>query len=360
MISEWYDKLLLGIEGSPLAAYVGSKYVLAIIVFLFFLALSAVFAFLLKALARPLAKRTKTKADDLIVEAVRGPMSKIIVLAGAGLALIFLELPQDVNSTLVNVIVSIVYLIIVLCAIRIANILFATWGKTWTRRTKSTIDDELLPLAHKTTNAAIVIIGFMLILTQWGIDVMPLLAGLGIAGLALGFAVKDSLSNIFGGISLVLDRTFKVGDKVKLESGEAGRIHDIGLRSTKLRTFDNEIITIPNGVLANMKIKNYVKPDKRIRVNVSFSVEYGSDIKKVEKVVLGAVKKMDGVMPDPPPKVLFKEMGESSLNFVAKFWIPDYNLEYAKMIEGTTIIYNALNRAKIGIPFPTRTIYMHK
>jgi MscS family membrane protein len=360
MISEWYDKLLSGVEANPLSAYIGSRYLAALIIFLSFLALSAITAFVLKNLIYPLTKKTKTPIDDLIVEAVKDLIPQVIFLLGIGLALLSLGFPPDVNTMLVNVMVSIVCLSIVLCAVRITDIIFIMWGREWIKRTKSKVSDEILPLTNKAAKAVILIIGLMLILTQWGIDVMPFLAGLGIAGLAIGLALQGSLSNVFAGISLVLDRTFKVGDKVMLETGEIGLIHGIGLRSTKLCTFNNEVIIIPNSILANMRIKNYVRPDKKIRVNVSFSVEYGTDVKQVQEVVLGVIKKMDNVLADPPPDVIFKEMGESSLNFVTNFWIPDYSLEYGKKVEATAGIYAALNKAKIRMPFPTRTVYIHK
>ncbi len=194
----------------------------------------------------------------------------------------------------------------------------------------------------------------------WKINISPLLATAGIAGLAIGLAVKDSLNNILGGLQLVLDKTFKVGDKVQLESGEMGVILDIGLRSTKLKTYDNEVIYIPNGYLANAKIKNFTHPDVSIRVNVNFGVVYGSDTEKVRQVVLEVVKKIENVIEQPEPVVQFLKMSDFSLDFVARAWVKSYAEAYSTQLKMTDEIYNALNRANIGIPFPTRTIYTKK
>ena len=169
--------------------------------------------------------------------------------------------------------------------------------------------------------------------------------------------MRDSLANILGGIQLVLDKTFKVGDKVEIESGVMGMILDIGLRSTKLRTFDNEVIYIPNGQLANAKLKNFTVPDVSIRVNVNFGVEYGSDPGKVRQVVLDAITAVDKVMDEPAPVVQFLNMSDFSLDFVARAWVSQYTDAYDTKLAMTDAIYNALNRAKIGIPFPTRTVY---
>ena len=180
------------------------------------------------------------------------------------------------------------------------------------------------------------------------------------AGLAIGFAVQDSLSNIFGGISLLLDKAVKVGDFVQLDSGESGEVIDVGLRSTKVKNWDNEVMIIPNGSLANSKFVNWKLPDLRARVVVPFGVEYGSDVKKVKKVVMDVIKKHKVILKDPEPAVRFLEMGDSSLKFSAFVWVDNISDKYGTKMILVEEIYDALNKNKIGIPFPTRTIYMKK
>jgi MscS family membrane protein len=231
------------------------------------------------------------------------------------------------------------------------------WLNNWATKTESTADDRLIPLLAKILKAVAIILGFFFVFDTWNINLSPLLATAGIAGIAIGFAVRDSLANILGGLQLVLDRTFKVGDMIELESGEKGVILDIGIRSTKLRTFDNEVIYIPNGLLANTKIKNFTVPDLSVRVNVNFGVEYGSDPEKVRSVVLDAVKKIDNVIERPEPVVQFLNMSDSSLDFVARVWVQSYTEGYSTKLKATDEIYNALNTANIGIPFPTRTVF---
>ncbi len=234
-----------------------------------------------------------------------------------------------------------------------------TWGNEWAHKTKSTIDDALLPLFHKSAKVLFFVFTVILILKVWGFNVNGLLAGVGIIGMVLGLALKDSLANIFGGISLVLDKSIKVGDKVKLSSGEVGVIHDIGLRSTKLKTYDNEILTIPNGGLAGSIIHNYVLPNEAHRAKVDFSVEYGSDPEKVKKIVLKAVQGIEDAVYEPEPVVVFKEMADSGLNCTALVW-STWTKSYGVKLEMTKRIYDALNKEKICIPFPTRTIYTHQ
>ncbi len=202
------------------------------------------------------------------------------------------------------------------------------------------------------------IIGIIWMLYLWGIDITPYLAGVGISGIILGLALQDSLKNILGGISVLLDKTFQVGDKVALESGEVGTINDIGLRSTKMITFDNEVIYVPNGYMANSRIRNYTRPDPKIRVRVEFGVEYGSDVDKVKKIVAETIKRMEKVLEKPAPSVQFMSMGDFALKFRVVFWVPHWDNEFPKKVEATEKIYNALNAAKIGIPFPTQTVFL--
>ena len=326
--------------------------------FLMIVVISFVFAFLAKIIVKkvlkPLAKKTKTKIDDLIIKSLSSLVFYIVLLLGLKISIQHFEFKTTILQSLID---SFLIFIVSLLLIRIINEFAQQWMKEWKAKTRTTADERLIPFLQKIIKAVIIILSVIFIFNAWRINISPLLATAGIAGLAIGLAVKDSLSNILGGLQLVLDRTFKVGDKVQLESGETGVILDIGLRSTKLKTYDNEVIYIPNGYLANAKIKNFTQPDLSIRVNVNFGVEYGSDPEKVRKVVLEAVKKIETVLEEPEPQVIFLKMSDFSLDFVARAWVKDYTQAYSTSLKMTDVIYDALTKAKIGIPFPTRTIF---
>jgi MscS family membrane protein len=326
--------------------------------FLFILAVTVILAFIakliFKRILKPLAKKTKTMVDDLIVRSLSSLVFYIIIAIGFKIGFQNFEFETPIYNSIIN---SILVFIIALFVLRMINNFAQHWLEDWASRTESTADDRLIPIIEKILKAVVIILAIFFIFEAWSINITPLLGTVGIAGLAVGFAVKDSLANILGGIQLVLDKTFKVGDKIKLESGEMGVILDIGLRSTKLRTFDNEVIYIPNGILANTMIKNFTVPDLSIRVNVEFGVEYGSDPEKVRQVVLEAVKNIDLVLADPHPIVVFTKMSDFSLDFVARAWVEKYTKAYSAWLQMTEEIYKALNKADIGIPFPTRTVY---
>jgi len=326
--------------------------------FLFILVVSLIVAFIAKFILtqvlKPMAKKTKTKVDDLIIKSVSSILFYIILALGFKIGFETFKFETDVYKSLVD---TFLIFLVAIALIRIINNMSKHWIRDWAKKTKSTADDRLIPLVEKIMKAVVIILAFIFVFDAWNIDISPLLATAGIAGLAIGFAVKDSLANIMGGLQLVLDKTFKVGDKVQIESGEMGVILDIGLRSTKLKTYDNEVIYIPNGQLANARIKNFTVPDLSIRVNVEFGVVYGSDPEKVRQVVFEALKKTESVLDEPEPVVQFLKMSDFSLDFIARVWVKDYTEAFGMKVKVTDVIYNTLNEAGIGIPFPTRTIF---
>jgi len=326
--------------------------------FLFILVVSVLVALLVKFIMRqvlkPLAKKTKTKIDDLVIKSISSIIFYVVLVLGFKIGIQHFQFETSIYSNIVN---SLFVLIIMVMILRIIANFSTHWLKEWASKTESTADDRLIPLVAKILKVVTIILGIFFIFDTWNINLSPLLATVGVAGIAIGFAVRDSLANILGGIQLVLDKTFKVGDKIELESGEMGVILDIGIRSTKLRTFDNEVIYIPNGSLANTKIKNFTVPDLTIRVGVNFGVEYGSDPEQVRNVILDAVKKIDTVIEEPAPVVQFLNMADSSLDFVARVWVKNYTDAYSTKLKVTDEIYKTLNKANIGIPFPTRTVF---
>lgn len=335
----------------------GNLYLRFLLIFLLTVIAAWIAKIILKNILKPLTKKTNTKIDDLIVRNLSSVIFYIIIAVGLKVSLTFVALDSFYYHCIVDTFLIITVTILV---VKIVNDLAHHWKKDWALKTASTADDRLIPMIEKIAKVIIIALAVIFIFDSWNVDISPLLATAGIAGIAVSFAVKDSLANILGGLQLVLDKTFKVGDKVKLESGELGVILDIGLRSTKLKTYDNEVIYIPNGYLANAKVRNYTVPDLKLRVNVNFGVAYGSDTDKVRDIVLRTLKKMDSVLDDPEPVVQFLEMSDFSLDFIARVWVKDYQEAYSMKLQTTDEIYKALNREGINIPFPTHTVYTKK
>ena len=326
--------------------------------FLLILVITVIVGIIVKLIVRrvlkPLALRTKTKIDDLIMKSISSVIFYVVLAVGFKIGFQHFDFASTALNSIID---TLLITIVTVLAVRIISDFAEHWKTDWATKTESTADDRLIPLIEKILKALVIIIATIFMFDVWNVNITPLLTTAGIAGIAISLAVKDSLANILGGLQLVLDKTFKVGDKVELESGELGVILDIGLRSTKLRTYDNEVVYIPNGQLANARIKNLTVPDLSIRVNVAFGVEYGSETEQVRKVAIEAVKKVAAVLDDPAPSVDFMNMSDSSLDFTARAWVKDYNQAYSTQLKVREAIYAGLNQAGIGIPFPTRTVY---
>ena len=341
--------------------FINNQYFSAIVILLAFYLISEVFLFLTEKIILALTAKTKTEFDDKLVHACKKPASKVLLMVGLKIAIYALhETPYfETILTPVNKITNaLIYIFFGLMAINAVNIFIDHWGETWAKKTRSTIDDALLPLFHKTAKVIVWIVALLFILSEFNVDLKGILAGLGVAGLALGFAVKDSLANIFGGVSLLLDKALKVGDVIQLDSGEKGIVMDVGLRSTRIKTFDNVLILVPNGTLANSRIVNERLPDLKLRIVIPFGVEYGSKPSTVKRLVLKEIKAVKGVITRPAPSVRFKDMGDSALLFKAYAWIEDPTKKVDIHEKIVTNIYDILNQHRIGIPYPTRTLYM--
>lgn len=341
------------------------QYIYAFLILVGSLIVAKILLWFTNVYVRKITAKTKTDLDDIILEKIRMPVYYIFILIGISLALKALSIPEAYAATIGKIFYSLIIFVIAFGFAQIVGVFLTFWLKKKISASKSTLDDELFPVFSKAVNAVIYILGLLYILRVWGVEITPLLAGLGIAGLAVGLALKDTLENVFSGVSIIGDRYFKVGDTIKLESGEVGNVTDIGLRSTKIKTFDAEVIIVPNTQIAGGRIINYAKPGKKARISLDVGVEYGSNPDKVKKVILDTVKQLAKKekhieMKNPAPKVFFTKMGDFALTFAVKVWVDDYKERYDVKDKLNTEIYNALKKARIGIPFPTHTVYLEK
>ena len=353
MIDEFFTWLMAQV---PQFGFLENQYLAALFIIVMTGILGWLVLFIFSRYLEKFAAKTETELDDMVFERTKHPLFYLILFGGLKLALSYLGVDGIVNLFL-NSLMACVFVFVLA---RATDVFINIWGKVVADKTATKLDEVLLPLLHKLSKVIFFVVALMWILSVWGIDITPYLAGVGISGIVLGLALQDSLKNVFGGVSLIVDGAIKVGDKIRLESGEVGTVIDVGLRSTKLRTYDNEELTVPNGYLADSRVQNYTKPSRKNRVYVSFGIEYGADTKKVSAFLVKELTKMEGVLSDPAPSVQFLNMGDFALEFKAYFWVDSWKHAYAKKLEATQLIYDTLNKKKIGIPYPTQTVLVKK
>jgi MscS family membrane protein len=340
--------------------YISNSYLRALaIIFLVFVFLKLV-VFIIERVLLSATRKTKTDIDDKIIEKSSKPISAIILLFGLRLAINEFAIPEFVMNAVAKIIYSFMIIFGGYIAYVIIDLVIIAGWKKISIKTKSKIDDSLASLTHSFLKVIWIVLVFLYVLHLWGIQIGPFLAGLGIGGIAIAFALQESLSNIFGGISIILDKTVKKGDIIYLDAETRGEILDVGIRSTKINTFDNEVVIVPNSIVANSKVQNIGQPEPKSRVVVPFGVAYGSDVNKVKKIVMTEIKKIKHFVNEPEPVIRFLEMADSSLNFKVFFYVDSFENRYSALDEANTRIYNALNKAGVSIPFPQMDVHLKK
>ena len=218
---------------------------------------------------------------------------------------------------------------------------------------------ELYLLTENIGIAFIAIVGGLIVLSVWQVNLTPFLASAGLAGIIIALAAKDVLGNFFGGISVFLDRPFRPGDYIVLGSGERGRVVHIGLRSTRMVTRDDTLVSIPNSVIVSTKIINESAPDRRMRVRIKLSVAYTSEVDQVEEILLKVARANPLVLSEPKPRVRFRAFGDSSLDFELLCWVAQPKDKGLLIHELNSAVFKEFNQAGVVFPIPQRDVYVH-
>jgi len=224
--------------------------------------------------------------------------------------------------------------------------------------TQTTLDEEFLPLIDKLAKIAIFTIGGIIILENFGYDITALVATLGVASLAVALAARETLANMISGFTIMIDRPFRLGDRVQLDSGEIGDVYEMGLRSLKILTLDHMMVVIPNARVAGNKIINLSYPNPQIRLRLPVGVAYGTDLEKVEAALLEVAKEDSQVLDDPAPAVRFVNFGDSSLDLVLLVYIDSFTDQYDVTDRINRKIKLAFEAGDIEIPFPRRQVIL--
>ncbi len=307
-------------------------------------------------------RRTTGEVDDILLEQLRRPTSFLVMIGGLWLATSLLSLPSEPVDLAARADEIIRLLFIVNIGWFLFNFvgLLDAWLGHLTQKTESTLDDHLLPFIRKGLRTFVVLMMSLMLAQTLGYPISGLLASLGIGGLAIALAAKDSLENIFGSLMIILDRPFQIGDWVKAGEIE-GTVEEIGFRSTRIRTFAKTLITIPNSTLTNLAINNYSRMPKR-RIKMTVGVSYATTPAQMR----AAVENIRQLLREHPAidqeffLVNFTDFGDSSLNILIYcFTRTTVWGEYLDARQDVCLkIMDTLEAMKLEIAFPSRTIYL--
>lgn len=347
-------------EAESLIPVTSSSYINALLI----LGASFIFAkiadFIFEKVFPKITAHTETELDDKIVAGLKYPIYFTVILVGIYASLHSIAFGESAFYYIDNLLQTAIIVIGALGAWRVISILIDGILAKFAAKTKSALDDEMVPLLKNISKIIIIFVAIAMALSAWDIDITPLLASAGIVGIALAFAAQSTVANLFGGIAIYFDKPFKVGDRIQIESGEIGDVVEIGIRSTRLKTLDSLLIILPNEKIANSKVINFHQPMPNINIRLNVGVAYGSDVELVKKTLLKVAKNSKSVLNEPAPEVLFTELGDFALKFLLVAWINDPTKKANVIDEINTGIAREFKKAKIDIPFPTQTIYVKK
>lgn len=331
------------------------KIILALLFLFFFLIIRKVFAVFILNFFRFLVRKTKNEFDDKLLHAIKEPIKFLFVIAGLYFFFYFLE----VNNAVIKHILKGLLIFDVFWAIyNVINEFEENVYKLLGKFGKAS--KELASFTVKITKILVISIGVIALLQDWGINVTGFIASLGLGGLAFALAAKDTAANIFGGIAILTDNIFKLGEWVKIGNVE-GIVEDIGIRTTKIRAFDKRLIIVPNATIANTSVENFSRRDKR-RIMMRVGLVYGTPIDTIKKIV-NDIREMllshPEIAKDESLLIYFDEFSDSSLSIFCYFFTNTAEWkEYLRIREDINLkIKEIVEKNGSSFAFPSNSIY---
>jgi MscS family membrane protein len=305
-------------------------------------------------LLRRIARTMKTVLDDVIVDVLRLPLYLLALVLAIDISYKRLDFLPESWQSWEGDLFFVLYLVVgFIFAWRFIRNFFIWYGKEMATRTETDLDEQLMPFFRRIAMIILWMIGIIMVLGHFNLDISAMVTTLGIGSLAIALAAQESLSDTISGFLIMVDRPFRIGDRVEIQDLNTwGDVVDIGLRSSRIRTRDNRMVIVPNSVIGKSLIVNYSYPDTRYRIEIHIGLGYGTDIEKARNIIVKAVRGVDGVLPDKPVEALFLEFGDFALIFRVRWWLDSYYDTRRMFDKVNTAIYYALNEANIEIPFP--------
>lgn len=334
-----------------------NQYLQAILIILLFLMIAKILDLFITRVATKWVKKTGFKLDDYILDLLHKPVFVSIILIGLALSTERLGLKPGIHFFTISCLKTIGVILWIQAVIKLAKQILNLVSNDESRF--KIVQDRTLPLFNNLLLILILSFSLYTLFLIWNIDLTAWMASAGIIGLAVSFAAKDTLANLFSGVFIMADAPYKLGDFIVLESGERGHVTDIGIRSTRMLTRDDVEITVPNSIMGNTKVINEAGGrHEKYRIRVKIGVAYGSDVDKVHDVLVDEAKKNPDVCRYPEPRVRFRAFGDSSLDHELLCWVERPVLRGKVLHYLNTAVYKRFIEEGIEIPFPQRDVHI--
>ena len=355
-----YLNLFLVREGDGALLFWLKEGLSALLIVLLFWGLSHLVQYLLTTWAPRFTAITSTDLDDRILEKITPPVSLLVLFAGFFLAVRSLSLPAKVHTVAAGALFILNIFILTNIGYRALHELLDWYSARMAERGGEEVNRQLIPLAEKLGILLLLITALMITLQHFHYDILSFITALGVGSLAIGMAAKDTLAHLISGFTIMLDRPFRIGDRIQLVGGQIGDVADIGLRSTKIKTLDNMILVIPNSELCNTMVINQAFPDFRVRGRITVGVRYGSDVEQVKRVLIETARETEEVLAEPAPESYFVSFGDHALAMTLFFWVAEYGQLVRVTDQVNSLIIKRFREQGIDIPFPIRTVIVER
>lgn len=306
-----------------------------------------------------LTSKTKSFVDDRLLAIARPPIYYSLLITGFSTGVNRMPLSDKLTDYFIFGFKTLGVIIWMIAIIRFTKIVLQqlAWGGG--KKGIRLVQPQTLPLFDNLSKLLIVAVAIYIIFQVWGIDMTAWLASAGIVGIAVGFAAKDTLANLFSGVFILADSPYKIGDYVVLDGNQRGKVTHIGLRSTRLLTRDDVEVTVPNSIMGNSKVTNQSGgPHPKFRIRIKVGVAYGTDIDLVEELLMKVADAEALIEKYPEPRVRFRVFGASSLDFELMGWIENPEFRGRAIHHLNSAIYKAFNKANIEIPYAKQDLYI--
>lgn len=335
--------------------------------------------FIINKIITPFLRRFKSNFDDSILSTFRKTILRLLITGGFYVATKYFEhglsLPSsDSSGTLVEkypylakiIIITdallyvAVVIILMLFIFRLITFSFDFYVRRHNLQDNRDLTGSLIPMLNNVSKVIIAGFATVVVLSKFDVNISGFLVSLGVGSLAVALAAKDILSNIFSGLIIMIDKPFRVGDRIRFSDNEIGDVVAIGMRSTRILDFDNNIVIIPNDEIVRSRIVNLTYPNNLVRVFIDIGLAYGSNINKIKSILLEVANKNPLVSQERPPEVFFIDFADSSIVFRIVTRTEDYKNAWQLRCELREEIYKRLNEERIEIPFPQRVVHIKK
>ena len=303
--------------------------------------------------------RTGSRVDHVVTQSVGGPILIWSLILGIYYATESTELSDRLTRLIERTLLILVIISLTMMASRLAGNLVRHYGE------RAHGARQVTTLTQNVAQLIVILIGLLILLIHFGVSITPILTAFGVGGLAVALALQDTLSNLFGGFYVSLAGQVRMGDYIKLNTGEEGYVTDISWRSTTIRALTNNLIIIPNAKLAQAIVTNYYLPERRVALSIAVGVSYDADPDQVERVLLeeahGAAGAVAGLLTEPAPSVRFiPGFGDSAMNFTLGCHVAEFVDQYSVQHELRKRILRRFRKEGIDMPYPTRTVYVRE